>query len=340
MASYTNQRPTRVYRRETDTDATYQRSSIGNTQPIPAKEGLLEGISISQIIAGAAAAATSMVLASYIGLAGSVIGAAVSSVVTVISSQVYRKFLTAGAEKLKDGRDALGDALRTGRDGTPVIDTAARTQQLNGLEGQPVQPTRVVPVRGARVAPATLQARAAAERAGTQRKVLAFSVGIAVVAVVVCATAILIGTAGEGLGEKTQPLFPAPPTEQAITDDASDSDVPRKPGADDAPVTDDQNTDAPDGGHEGPTSEGATTDGDNASAGDSASSGSSSSDGNSSAGTGTTTGNTSTGTGTNTSTGSGTDSSGAGGSSSSSSGSSGGTADGSSAATGSAGAAS
>ena len=52
-------------------------------------------------MAGAAAAATSVVLASKIGIAGSVIGAAVSSVVTVVSSQIYRHFITTGAEKLK-----------------------------------------------------------------------------------------------------------------------------------------------------------------------------------------------------------------------------------------------
>ncbi|MFR2950939.1 MAG: hypothetical protein ACLTKG_06245 [Collinsella intestinalis] len=49
---------------------------------------------MAQAIAASAAAATSMLLASRIGIAGSVIGAAVSSMVTVICSQLYRNALT------------------------------------------------------------------------------------------------------------------------------------------------------------------------------------------------------------------------------------------------------
>ena len=74
---------------------------IGGTQPIPIKKGLFDGISVAQAIAASAAAATSMLLASRIGIAGSVIGAAVSSMVTVICSQLYRNALDASARKLK-----------------------------------------------------------------------------------------------------------------------------------------------------------------------------------------------------------------------------------------------
>ena len=74
---------------------------IGGTQPIPIKKGLFDGISLAQVIAASAAAATSMLLASRIGIAGSVIGAAVSSMVTVICSQLYRNALDASARKLK-----------------------------------------------------------------------------------------------------------------------------------------------------------------------------------------------------------------------------------------------
>ncbi|MFR3735593.1 MAG: hypothetical protein ACLTWM_07135, partial [Collinsella bouchesdurhonensis] len=74
---YTDSRRTRVYQRE-------QEQFIGQTQAIAPKEKLLEGLSIPQVIAGAAAAATSVALASHNGIAGSVIGAAVSSIVTVL----------------------------------------------------------------------------------------------------------------------------------------------------------------------------------------------------------------------------------------------------------------
>ena len=44
--------------------------------------GLLEGLSVPQVAAGALAAVTSMLLSSKIGIAGSVIGVAVGSVVS------------------------------------------------------------------------------------------------------------------------------------------------------------------------------------------------------------------------------------------------------------------
>ena len=98
------------YQRE---EARAPREAIGNTQAYPARKpgflrGLFEDLSFAQVVAGAAAAATSVVLASKIGIAGSVIGAAVSSVVTVVSSQIYRHFITTGAEKLK-GAYTVGD---------------------------------------------------------------------------------------------------------------------------------------------------------------------------------------------------------------------------------------
>lgn len=101
---FTDRQRTRVYRRAAPSEP----ASIGNTQIMQKEEGLFDGITLPQVIAGAAAAATSVLLASKIGIGGSVIGAAVSSVVTVVSSQLYRKFLTAGARKLKQGKDLLG----------------------------------------------------------------------------------------------------------------------------------------------------------------------------------------------------------------------------------------
>ena len=186
MASrYTDQQRTRVVDRKKLERHARTSASIGDTQAIAPKPKLLEGISVAQLIAGAAAAATSMVLASEIGIAGSVIGAAVSSVVTVIASQLYRNFLSAGARKVKSG---LGDLPRPGRPGSS---DAATTAQATYLQER---------ARVARVAPAKLQARAAAERNATQRKVIIFSVVIAAVMVIACTAAILIGTAGEGIG--------------------------------------------------------------------------------------------------------------------------------------------
>lgn len=63
---------------------------------------LFDDLSFAQVGAGALAAVTSMLLSSQIGIAGSVIGVAVGSVVSAVSSQVYKKFLAASAEKIKE----------------------------------------------------------------------------------------------------------------------------------------------------------------------------------------------------------------------------------------------
>ena len=162
---YTDSRRTRVYQRE-------QEQFIGQTQAIAPKEKLLEGLSIPQVIAGAAAAATSVALASHIGIAGSVIGAAVSSIVTVLSSQIYRHFLSAGAAKLKH------EPERPGPSSAYVSGYGYSERAAQGYYDR--QPARY----GARIAPTKLQARAAAERVAI----------------------ILALTEGKGLGERV----PAP----------------------------------------------------------------------------------------------------------------------------------
>lgn len=72
--------------------------------------GLLEGLSVSQVAAGALAAVTSMLLSSKIGIAGSVIGVAVGSVVSTLSSQIYKQFLQASADKLRE-LSPVGDGV-------------------------------------------------------------------------------------------------------------------------------------------------------------------------------------------------------------------------------------
>ncbi len=63
---------------------------------------LFSDISAAQVIATALAAVTSMLLSSYIGIAGSVIGVAVASVVSTLAASIYKKFLRDSAEKIKE----------------------------------------------------------------------------------------------------------------------------------------------------------------------------------------------------------------------------------------------
>ena len=205
---YTDAPRTRVMTPASLNNGVHENHSIGQTMAIAPKKGLFDDISIPQIIAGAAAAATSVALASKIGIAGSVIGAAVSSVITVVSSQVYRHFISASAEALKgthaDVDYPAGAYKPVEVDAEEHLGGAATTQEMRQVAGRATT---------ARVAPNSLRAKAAAERSQTQKKVIVFSIAIAIVAVIACAGAILITTAGEGLGERPEPILSSHTTE-------------------------------------------------------------------------------------------------------------------------------
>ena len=207
-AKYTDAPRTRVMTPASLNNGVHENHSIGQTMAIAPKKGLFDDISIPQIIAGAAAAATSVALASKIGIAGSVIGAAVSSVITVVSSQVYRHFISASAEALKGTHAAVdypaGAYEPVELNAEEHLGGAATTQEMRQIAGRATT---------ARVAPNSLRAKAAAERSQTQKKVIVFSIAIAIVAVIVCAGAILITTAGEGLGERPEPILSSRTTE-------------------------------------------------------------------------------------------------------------------------------
>lgn len=227
---YTDAPRTRVMTPAALNNGVHENHSIGQTMAIAPKKGLFDDISIPQIIAGAAAAATSVALASKIGIAGSVIGAAVSSVITVVSSQVYRHFISASAEAIKGTHVAVdypaGAYEPVELNAEEHLGGAATTQEMRQVAGRATT---------ARVAPNSLRAKAAAERSQTQKKVIVFSIAIAIVAIIACTGAILITTAGEGLGERPEPILSSRTTEsdangntqsqdqQAQTDDTQDS---------------------------------------------------------------------------------------------------------------------
>ena len=273
---YTDAPRTRVMTPAALNNGVHENHSIGQTMAIAPKKGLFDDISIPQIIAGAAAAATSVALASKIGIAGSVIGAAVSSVITVVSSQVYRHFISASAEAIKGTHAAVDYPAGAYEHVEPNADEhlggAATTQEMRQIAGRATT---------ARVAPNSLRAKAAAERSQTQKKVIVFSVAIAIVAVIACAGAILITTAGEGLGARPEPILSSRTTESdangnalsqdqhAQTDDAQDSST----SADSSSNTQNQSQNADSstassGTQSGTTDSSQTTDGSQPSTGD------------------------------------------------------------------------
>lgn len=238
LPEYTDLQRTRVVNR-----ADAAAPSIGSTQPITPREGLFDGLSIAQIVAGAAAAATSVLLMSKIGVVGSVIGAALSSVITVVSTQVYRRILTAGARKLTPGSSSTGttdaDASRTAVAYRPAAsawgadaldegayaDNDATTYQPFGTAGYRSSASAGNEAGGTRIAPTKLRARAAAERSDVQRKIVAASVVAAILAVVLCAGIILITTAGEGLGTRPNSIIYEPLAQDESTTDGSDAQL-------------------------------------------------------------------------------------------------------------------
>lgn len=194
-----------------------------------------------QVAAGALAAVTSMLLSSKIGIAGSVIGVAVGSVVSTVASQVYKQFLQASADKLRElnpldeaGSSAAGGETRMmpeaagGSFATRVMDAmpasgaAAAPDDLAAAGGPASSATPTRSVRDLRENGETGVLRGRAEhlrRQRMQRGVIAVSVVSALAAVVISAGIINLVTAGEGVGTKTEPLFTGTSTSQ--TDDGS-----------------------------------------------------------------------------------------------------------------------
>lgn len=270
---YTDAPRTRVMTPAALNNGVHENHSIGQTMAIAPKKGLFDDISIPQIIAGAAAAATSVALASKIGIAGSVIGAAVSSVITVVSSQVYRHFISASANALKGTHAAVdypaGAYEPVDLNAEEHLGGAATTQEMRQVAGRATT---------ARVAPNSLRAKAAAERSQTQKKVIVFSIAIAIVAVIACAGAILITTAGEGLGERPESILSSRMTGHDA--DSSGQSQSQQDDSQDTSASTDSSSNAPDqsqgadssvnnsGTQSGTTDSSQTTDGSQPSTGD------------------------------------------------------------------------
>ena len=184
---------------------------------------LFDDLSIAQVLAGALAAVTSMLLASQIGIYGSVIGVGVGSVISAVASQLYKKFLSASADKIREvGGYGEGDAEDAARDGAR---SSAETTVLSAVGSTALsQETVVMAPVGKRQSSCAdsqgcsshadanyyrdgrrVRAQAARRRKErTKQRVLVVSVVSALVAVVLSAAAITVITQGEGMGEKPQ----------------------------------------------------------------------------------------------------------------------------------------
>lgn len=192
----------------------YTREGTGGDER-PSKGGILSGLSVAQIVASALAAVTSMLLSSQIGIAGSVIGVAVGSIVATVSSQLYKGVLNASAERIRNAHaddDVTAAAAQSNPSVTSVVggdetdDTITRMAR-HTADGRAES--------GTPIAPASLRSEASSRRkrqVAARIAIVGLLAGLA--AVGLTALVINLATAGNGIGAKTEPVFsqPAPAT--------------------------------------------------------------------------------------------------------------------------------
>lgn len=248
-----------------------------------------QGISVSQILAGALAAVTSFLLSARIGIAGSVIGVAVGSIVSAVASQIYRNMLKASGAKLQDKlplpgamtADESQDDAPTGDDTRP--DDSARPDG-NAKPGDSAEDTQAdvidsAATRTPRTASSSIRRRAEgkvqrfadlrrdANARRSKRLGIAVAVISALVAVGLTAGLILALTQGRGTDSVVRDIVtqhstqtptpsPTPPpddTNVPVTPDSSD-----KPNATDGNGTDSGKTDGSTGSTDGSKNPGDT----------------------------------------------------------------------------------
>ena len=187
---------------------------------------LFEDLSIAQVIAGALAAATVFLLSSVIGVAGSLIGAAVGSIVSAVSSQVYKKMLSASADKIRDVAPDGASANQADPNETRLMEPVSSSETRVIDSGKVAASATKVMGADVRyqahassdkvVDPALQRAHVRRRRkARVQRSVIIVSIVSALIAIVVSAGLIHVFTDGQGIGEKTEPIFTASEASQA-----------------------------------------------------------------------------------------------------------------------------
>lgn len=107
-----------------------------------APDRIWSGIDIPKTIAGTLAAVSAAVVGSYLGVAGTLIGAAVASVVGSVGTELYARFIQRGSKKIKSTFVAEPAAI-----GTPPV--AAAEYTVPSEEPVPSTPRKV---RWARIA--------------------------------------------------------------------------------------------------------------------------------------------------------------------------------------------
>ena len=226
----------------------------GASQPQRVR-GVFDDFSVTQVIASALSAVTSLLLSTKIGIVGGVVGVAVGAAVAAIATQVYKGLLSASADKLRDAAGGYG----TGSANEPDLTMCDATEKFVGLadidtDGNPTVGTEGAPVADpqTRVAPASyIQARRKQRNAQMVRGFV-IVVGAALVAVGLTAAIVRVTSAGQGWGAR--PDFSVIGLPQPQTDTTIPADTKQLPQADQGsgkPATTTGSTDASQDGTSG-----------------------------------------------------------------------------------------
>ncbi|MHA7135118.1 hypothetical protein [Oerskovia turbata] len=103
------------------------------------------GLSVTQIVASALAAVSSTILLSYLGVAGTIIGAGIASVLTVVGNNLYTRSILKTRRQMKAALQA-GVVLPVGKSGRKALRPTFTPGGSSGAgEDESAGPTRVMP---------------------------------------------------------------------------------------------------------------------------------------------------------------------------------------------------
>lgn len=215
---------------------------------------LFKDLTWMQVGAGALAAATSLFFASSIGIAGSVIGAAVGSIVTTVSSALYKSFLTASNDAIKE---KIGTPSRHADAFSPTASDSSRTPTCDEAAGhQGAQPSPYKHASGSGPRSSVRDPRETArvrelarlrKRARTEKAVVIVSLVTGLVAVLGCALIVYTATDGSGLGYRPAPALA--PVQAPVINNApasAENPDPQVPAGDESAETPDTPAGNPD----------------------------------------------------------------------------------------------
>lgn len=161
---------------------------------------LFSDISAVQVVATALASVTSMLLASYIGIAGSVIGVGVASVVSTVAASLYKKFLADSAEKIKELPDAVKSVAHHGQTEPSTDD--------EGAGKKPDSPdAKAATGAAAETEEQHLETPENHPATHHKKRLIIICVVSALIAVASTAIIVYVATTGQGLGAKPEPII-------------------------------------------------------------------------------------------------------------------------------------